>query len=122
MTPWDNLKIEHQLTNETYFQWSQLKHAIPHKWKTIIKKNPGKVRDLLIQDHHLIKGARILTFEKLSSKELYSTLITKFTNKPSSKVYLEKSFPNMKFNWRKIYILSHITTINTYYTPFNTKF
>ena len=99
---WNDLKIEYNLTNENYFQWLQLKHAIPHKWKTIIKQNPGNVRDLLIHDHHLIKGARIVTLEKLSSKELHSILITKFTNKP------------FKLNWRKIYILPRITTVNTY--------
>ena len=44
---WNNLKIEYNLTNETYFQWLQLKHAIPHKWKTIIKQNLGIVTDLL---------------------------------------------------------------------------
>ena len=38
--------------------------------KTIIKQNPGNVSDLLIYDLHLIKGAQILTLEKLSSKEL----------------------------------------------------
>ena len=57
----------------------------------------------------------MLTLEKLSSKELYSILITKltkFTNQPSSNVYFEKIFPNMKFDWRKIYILPRITTIN----------
>ena len=54
--------------------------------------NPGNVRNLLIQDHHLIKWVQILTLEKLSSKELYSILITKFTNKPSSNVYFEKYF------------------------------
>ena len=68
MKSWKDLKIEDNLTNETYFQWLQLKHAIPHKWKTTVKQNPGSVGDLLIHDHHLIKGVRILTLEKLSSK------------------------------------------------------
>ena len=94
MKPCNDFTIKYNLTKETYFQWLQLKHAISHNWKTIIKKNPGS--DLLIHYLHLIKGARILTLEKLSSKELYSILITKFTNKPSSNVYFEKIFPNMK--------------------------
>ena len=81
MKSWNDLKIEYNLTNETYFQWLQLQHAIPHKWKTIIKQNTGNVSDRLIHDHHLIKGTRISTLEKLPSKELYSILITKFTNK-----------------------------------------
>ena len=110
----------------------QLKHAISHQWKRIIKQNPGNVNssrpevlehlrwllldviNILIQDHRLIKRARTLTLEKLSSKELYSVLVTKFANKHSSNVYFEKIFPNMKFNWRKIYVLLCITTINTY--------
>ena len=63
----------------------------------------------------------MLTLEKLSSKELYSILITKFTNKPSSNVYFEKIFPNTKFDWRKIYILPRITTINTLLRSFQYK-
>ena len=59
----------------------------------------------LIQDDHLTKGALVLKIEKLSSKELYSILITNFTNKPLSNVCFEKIFPNMQFDCRKIYIL-----------------
>ena len=54
---WNEYKIEYNLTNETYFQWLQLKHAIPHKWKTITKQNPGIVSNLLILGHHLLKGS-----------------------------------------------------------------
>ena len=52
--------------------------------KTIIEENLGNVSDFLIHDHYLIKGAR--TLEKLSSKELNSLLIKKFTNKSASNV------------------------------------
>ena len=55
LKPWNDLKIEYNLTNETYFQWLQLKHAIPHKWKSIIKQNPGNVSNLIILDHDLIE-------------------------------------------------------------------
>ena len=53
---WDELKFKYNLTNETYFRWLQLKHAIPDKWKTNMKRNPGNVSKLLIQDHYRIKG------------------------------------------------------------------
>ena len=89
---WSDLKIKYNLTNETYLQWLQLKHAIPHNWKAIIKQNPDNASSFLIHDYHFIKGVRMLTLEKLSSKELYSILIRKFTNKPSSKVNFEKIF------------------------------
>ena len=87
MKPWDDLKLEYNLTNETYFQWLQLKHVIQNLITTI-NQNPGNVSNLLIQDHHLIKEARILTLEKLSSKKLYSL----------SNDYFEKIFPNIKFD------------------------
>ena len=29
LKPWDHLKLEYNLINETYFGWLQLKHAIP---------------------------------------------------------------------------------------------
>ena len=64
--------------NETFFRWLHLKYAIPHKGKTNIKLNPGNASNLLIQEHHFLKGPRILTLKKLSSKELYSILIAKF--------------------------------------------
>ena len=68
LKPWNDLKIEYNLANKTYFQLLQLKHAIPHKWKTITQQNPSNVSNLLIQDHHLIKGAQILTLDKLQKK------------------------------------------------------
>ena len=89
--------------------------------RQLLNRIPGNVSDLLIHDHHLIKGMRILTLEKLTSNELYSILITKFTNKPSSNIYFEKTFPNMKLDWRNIYILPCITTVNTYLPSFQYK-
>ena len=120
MKPWNDLKLEQNLTIETYIQWLQIKHVIPHNWKTSIGQNLGNASNLLIQDHHLIKGVQILTLKKLSFKELYSVLIN-LTSEPSSNIQFEKTFPNMKFSWRKIYILLHITTTNMYLCSFQYK-
>ena len=117
LKPWDDLELKYNLTNETCFQWLQLKHAIPHNLKTSIEQNPGNVSNHVIQDHH----KTMVTLEKLFSKELYLVLITKFTYKPSSNVYFEKIFSNIKLNWRKIYISLHITFINTYLCSFQYK-
>ena len=92
MKPCNDLKIEYNLKNETSFQWLQLKHAIPRKWNTFIKQNSGNASGLLIHEDHLIKGARILTLEKLSSKELYSILITKIQINLHQMSILRKSF------------------------------
>ena len=95
LKPWDDLKLEYTLTTDAYFLWLQQKHAIPHKLKTMIKQNPANDSNVLIQDYHLIKGALILTLEKLS------ILITKFTNKPSSNVYFQKIEFENKFQLEK---------------------
>ena len=113
--------MEGESPNETYFQWLQPNHNTSQMWKTNTEQNLGNVRNLLIQDHHLIKGARILTLEKLSSEELYSMLITKVIDKPSSNVYFENVFPNTKFDWTKMDILNRIKTINMYLRSFQHK-
>ena len=113
--------MEGESPNETYFQWLQPKHNTSQMWKTNTEQNLGNVRNLLIHDHHLIKGARILTLEKLSSEELYSMLITKVIDKPSSNVYFENVFPNTKFDWTKMDILNRIKTINMYLRSFQYK-
>ena len=56
LKPWNDLNIEYNLTNKTYFQRLEMKHTILHKWKTIIKQNPDNISDLLIYDHQLFKG------------------------------------------------------------------
>ena len=40
----------------------------------------------LSQNHHVIKGARILPLDKLSSKQIYSILISNIVNKPISNI------------------------------------
>ena len=74
LKPGDDLKLESNLTNETYFQWLQLKQIIPRKREINIRQNSGNVSNILIQDHHFIKGGPILTLEKLSSKEVIQYL------------------------------------------------
>ena len=39
LKPWDDLKLECNVTSETCFQWLQVKHAISHKWSTVIKQS-----------------------------------------------------------------------------------
>ena len=57
--------------------------------KLIFGYSCNNVNDLY-QNHHVIKGARILSLEKLSSKDIYSILISSTANKPTSNIYFEK--------------------------------
>ena len=86
-----------------FYQWLQLKHTNPKKWKASIKLSSVNASDLLVQNHHLTEGERILSLEKMSSKELQSIFISNFTHKISLNSYFEKFFSNIEFDWSNFY-------------------
>ena len=119
---WERIKNEYNLDDQLYFQWLQIINAIPRKWKELLRKNTSSnVNNLFLQNHHIIKNFRTLTLEKLSSKELYSTLISKNKSTPTSQIYFTKLFQNEKLNWEKNYTLTCIITSNSYQRNFQYK-
>ena len=82
------MKREHNLHESFYFQWLQLIDSIPQRWKITIKENYENATNLTTDDHHLVKGSRIITLDKLTSTEIYSMLISRAQNKPSSNISL----------------------------------
>ena len=72
---WHELKTEHELHENSYFQWLQQIKAIPEGWKSIIKGTHESTTNLIIHDHHVIKGSRILTLDKLSSTKIYASYL-----------------------------------------------
>ena len=83
-------------------------NSIPEKWKLTIKQSSRK-------------GSRILTLEKLTSKELYEILISSRTNKVKSVTYFETKFNANNLDWTEAFILPHLTTYNTYLRFFQYK-
>ena len=112
-------KTEHELHENSYFQWLQLISAIPEGWKFIIKETHESTTNLIIRDNHLIKGSRILTLDKLSSTEIHAILILKVQNKPN--FYFENLFNNNGIDWATIHVLPRLVTYNTYMRSFQYK-
>ena len=52
-----------------------MSHAVPKKWMQILRENRGEIC-VIYQDHHLFKNNLLLSLKKLTSKELYSILIS----------------------------------------------
>ena len=77
--------------------------------------------DDLCQNRHVIKGARILALGKLSSKEIYSILISTIVNKSTSNIYFEKLFGNTTLDWNKIYLSPHLAAIDATLRSFQYK-
>ena len=75
----------------------------------------------LCQNHHVIKRARILPLDKLSSKETHSILISNILNKSTSNIYFEKLFENATLDWNKIYRSPRLATIDTTLISFQYK-
>ena len=73
---------------------------------------------IILYDHHLIKGSRILILEKLTSKELSQILISSRTNKITSATYFETMFNTNDLDWTKIFILPCMATYNVYLCSF----
>ena len=55
------------------------------KIKIIIKESYENATNPIIHDHHLVKGSRVITLDKL-------TLTSRAQNKPSSNVYFENLY------------------------------
>ena len=57
----------------------------------------------------------------MSSKEIYSIIISSKVNIPTSQIHFEKIFPLCNFQWKDHYTLPHKVTINSYLGYFQCK-
>ena len=76
-------------------------------------------RNYVVQDHHLIKSTRVIVLDKLTATEIYSILSS--GNTPNPQKYFCEVFPNGNFDWKKIYILPGVVTINSFQRNFQYK-
>ena len=81
------LKTEYALQNKDQFCWLKLINAIPEMLKKCIKQTSENTSFLVVKDHHLLRGSRIIILEKLNSKELYSLLVSAIEHQPTSQKY-----------------------------------
>ena len=97
----------------------QLIQAIPLICKQNINDSKKNVeKSYVVQDHHLIKNTRIITLDKLTAREIYSVLLLSSGNTPAFQKYFSKVYPNENVDWRKIYILPRVVTINSFQRNF----
>ena len=88
---WNQNKREFQLTDNLYYKFTQISHAIPKKWKQILRETRTETCVIYL-DHHLIKNNLLPSWEKLTSKELHSILISKKTSILISQRYFNSLF------------------------------
>ena len=103
----------YELLSGMYFRWSELKHAIPAKWKKQFFDYNHINNNDLYQNHQIVKGTGVLLLDKLSPQEIYSILISNIVNKQTSNIYFEKLFENTTLDQSKIYLSPRLVTIDT---------
>ena len=86
---------------------------MPKSWKDAILKDKGNAKNLVIFDHHIVRKFQICSLSKLTSKELYVTLVDANTVKPAAQDYFENLFESSDFNLKKKYILIRNTSLDT---------
>ena len=103
--------------NDIFFQWVQLKHAIPTIGKhwfliTVMLKRTTCIKIIaLLQELEFC----------LATNKGNSVLISNIVKKPTSNIYFEKLFENTKLDLSKLYPLSCLTAIDTTLRSFRCK-
>ena len=69
--------------------------------------------NLCIFDHHLIEKNNLHCLRKLGSRELYQIQRSEKQKKTTSQLYYKGYFNNFDFNWKSIYLLPRMVTVDT---------
>ena len=112
---------EFKIDKNLHFKWIQLVHAIPNHLKKKLTENIINSQILFYLKLHLIKSNQIYYFEKLTVKELYLISLQHETTTPTSQKYFEGMFLDLTLQWKHIYTLPHITTIDSKFQCFQYK-
>ena len=110
---WEHITHEFKIGKNLYFKWIQLVYATPNHWKKKLTENTINSQNLPYLNHHLIKSNQIYPFEKLTAKELYLISFQHETTTPTSQKYFESMVRDLTLQWKYIYTLSPITTIDS---------
>ena len=79
------------------------------------------MESLLIKDHNIIKKHQVYSITRLDTKELYKLQIILRCKKPTSQSYFKNYFKTDDFDWKKIYVIPRIVTIDTKQRAFQYK-
>ena len=90
-------------------------------WKKCIKQTSETTILLVVEDLHLLMGSRIIILEKLSSKELYSLLISAIDQYPTLQRYFDNLFPNIELPSKEMYLIACKAIVNSHLHCFHYK-
>jgi hypothetical protein len=117
---WNQIKNEFALSNLLFFKYAQLKDSIPPMWKEYIRSEPITINTPTCAG--ILQCTRVITLDKLISKQIYAILIRNKNSVPTAKLHFDTLFPDLTAqNWLRIYILPRLTTRDAYARVFQYK-
>ena len=104
---------EKDIKKNLFCKCYHLTHAIPKLCTNGINNDEGNYLKTIYINQHLIKSNQIHSIEKPNAKELYSLSISLRNIVSTLQKYFKKCFPDLIFEWKDIYTLSHVVTVNS---------
>ena len=94
-------------------------YALPPFLKKI--KETDIADNLLLPNHHFILKNTLIGIEKLNLRQLHSLLVYTHSFTPTSQKYFMESFKTSSFDWKQIYLLLRLVTLDSYSRSFQHK-
>ena len=110
-----------------HFPIFRLLSAFPLEWRRELKSNKasiyGNTRYQIPSDFYLQVDGTKTSLEKLNSKALYESFVSKISCKPTAMKKYDKAFntDTVHVDWGKIYLLPSKVTLHTRLRDFNFK-
>lgn len=108
---WDYVHAK-GMENRDFLLWMGIIHALPQKWKSILKDKELKVFDLPGGKYILLEGKPI-GLDKVKSKQIYSKLISRKFMAPTAQKRLSEKLSSPDIEWKEVYSHIYKTTIDT---------
>ena len=90
--------------------------------ENFVQNNINNNGSITIKDHHIMQRIRIVSRNKLTARELHSTLKSNIENKPTFQIYFKNMLPNKPIKRVEIHLLPRKATTTHICDAFNIKF
>ena len=120
---WRTFSEIHACPPNLAFKYTQILHAIPQAWKTIISNNKQGFCDSngTLREQHFLYLTRVISMDRLTSKLLYTHFLSKIKKSASSEVTISRKFENSELIWPKIHLAARYATVDSYTRMFHFK-
>ena len=107
------------VTPSEYLQWLGLVHSLPPEWHLLMKNVNSLPSCFTAVENKNLENVRVfldghsVDVKQLTSKKVYGSFIASRAKEPSSKVRFIEHFSDENLDWKTIYKIPFVSTIDT---------